>query len=185
MPFACWKRTAAGQGTGPPPEAVCAPDPDVDRLRRLLLKVASASGSIGVLLAAGVLKPASVLAADWNRTAFTATSLSEALRAAGAAGSVASGSIVIKTVEIAENGAQVPVEVISNLSGSQTLAVFVDKNPMPLAASLSFTNGSLPRVRLPLKMAESSRIRVVVWTADGKTYHASREVKVTLGGCGG
>jgi len=88
-------------------------------------------------------------------------------------------------VDIAENGAQVPLEVVSNIAGSQTIAVFVDKNPLPLAASLSFAKGALARVRLQLKMAESSRIRIVVRAADGKTYHASREVKVTLGGCGG
>jgi len=157
---------------------------DVDRLRRLLLKATTAGAGAGALLAAGVLQPTVVLAADWNRAAFTATSLSEAIRAAGAGGSSDSGSIVIKTVEVAENGAQVPVEVISSLADSQTINIFVEKNPMPLAASLAFATGVPARVRLQLKMAESSRIRVVVRTADGKNHHASREVKVTLGGCG-
>ncbi len=157
---------------------------DVGRLRRLLLRATTVGAGAGALLAAGLLRPTSVLAADWNRAAFTATSLAEAIRAAGASGSSESGSIVIKTLEIAENGAQVPVEVISSMADSQTINIFVDKNPMPLAASLSFARGVLPRVRLQLKMAESSRIRVVVRTADGKNHHASREVKVTLGGCG-
>jgi len=158
--------------------------PDGDRLRRLLLKAAGAGIGVGALLAADLLKPTAVLAADWNRAAFSATSLSEAIRAAGASGSIDSGSIVIKTVEIAENGAQVPLEVTSNVPDSQSISIFVEKNPMPLAASLSFAKGALARVRLQLKMAESSRIRVVVRAADGKNYHASREVKVTLGGCG-
>ena len=56
---------------------------------------------------------------------------------------------------------------------------------MPLAASFSFANGALPQVRVPLKMAETSRVRAVVKTADGKQWHAQREIKVTLGGCGG
>ena len=157
----------------------------IDPLRRIILKSAGASGAIGMLLASGLLRPTGVLAADWNRPAFTATSLPDAIKASGLTGSVESSGIVIKMVDIAENGAQVPLEVVSNIAGSQTIAVFVDKNPLPLAASLSFAKGALARVRLQLKMAESSRIRIVVRAADGKTYHASREVKVTLGGCGG
>ncbi|MBA3996148.1 MAG: thiosulfate oxidation carrier protein SoxY [Candidatus Accumulibacter sp.] len=154
-------------------------------LRRTLLQSAGAGGALGLLLAAGLLKPTRVLAADWNRPAFTATNLGDALKAYGAAASVEHRDIVINAAEISENGAQVPVEIISNLPGYQTIAVFVEKNPMPLAASLSFANGAVPYVRLQLKMAESSRLRAVVRTADGKTYHASREIKVTLGGCGG
>lgn len=157
---------------------------ECDRLRRLLLKATTAGVSAGALLAADLLQPTAVLAADWNRAAFTATTLSEAIRAAGAGGSSDSGSIIIKTVEIAENGAQVPVEVISNIPDSKSMYIFVEKNPMPLAASLTFAAGAQARVRLQLKMAESSRIRVVVRASDGKNYHASREVKVTLGGCG-
>jgi sulfur-oxidizing protein SoxY len=104
----------------------------IDPLRRIILKSASASGAIGVLLASGLLRPTGVLAADWNRPAFTATSLPDAIKASGLTGSVESSGIVIKTVDIAENGAQVPLEVVSNIAGSQTIAVFVDKNPLPL-----------------------------------------------------
>jgi sulfur-oxidizing protein SoxY len=153
-------------------------------LRRILLKSAGATGALGGLLAAGLLKPTQVLAAEWQRQAFTATSISESLKAYGADNSTESRDIVISAAEISENGAQVPVEITSNIPGNQTIAVFIEKNPAPLAASLSFTNGALPQVRLQLKMAESSRIRVTVKTAEGKTYHANREVKVTLGGCG-
>lgn len=157
---------------------------DVDRLRRLLLKAATAGASAGVVVAGDLLQPTAVLAADANRAAFTATGLSEAIRTAGAGGSIASGGIVIKTVDIADNGAQVPVEVISNIPDSQSISIFIEKNPMPLAASLTFAGGAQARVRLQVKMAESSSVRVVVRAADGKNYHASREVKVTLGGCG-
>lgn len=153
-------------------------------LRRTLLRSAGASGTLGLLLAAGLLKPGHVLAADGTRPAFTATNLGDALKAYGADSSVEYRDIAINAAEISENGAQVPVEIVSHLPGDQTIAVFVEKNPLPLAASLSFTNGALPYVRLQLKIAESSRLRVVVKAADGKTYHASREIKVTLGGCG-
>jgi sulfur-oxidizing protein SoxY len=121
---------------------------------------------------------------EWPRAAFTSTSLGESLKAYVAQNSIESRDIVISAAEITENGAQVPIEVVSNIPGNQTIAVFVEKNPMPLAASMNFANGALPQARLQLKMAESSRVRVVVKTADGKTYHANREVKVTLGGCG-
>lgn len=156
----------------------------IDRYRRLLLKSAVAGGVVDALLAGGLLKATQVQATEWNSGAFTARNVAEAVKALGATGSSESGGITIKTPDIAENGAQVPVDVLSTLPGSQTVSVFVDKNPMPLAASVSFFNGALPQMRLQIKMAESSRIRVVVRSADGKTYHASREVKVTLGGCG-
>lgn len=152
-------------------------------LRRILLESAGAASAVGLLLAAGLLKPARVLAAEWQRQAFTATSFNESLKAYGAEHSLDSRDIVIGAPDISENGAQVPVDIVSNIPGNQTIAVFVEKNPTPLAASLSFASGALPQVRLQLKMAESSRLRVTVKAADGKTYHASREIKVTLGGC--
>jgi sulfur-oxidizing protein SoxY len=157
----------------------------MDPLRRDLLKSAGTSFTISTLLASGLLKPKVVLAADWRqRQAFTATTLGESLKAYGAQSSMETRDIIISTAEITENGAQVPIEIVSNIPGDQSIAVFVEKNPMPLAASLNFANGALPQVRLQLKMAESSRLRVVVKAADGKIYHANREVKVTLGGCG-
>lgn len=156
----------------------------MNALRRILLKSAASSGAFGVLLVAGLLKPIRVLAAEWQRQAFTATSFNESLKAYGAENSTESRDIIISAADISENGAQVPIDITSNIPGSQTMAVFVEKNPMPLAASLSFANGALPQVRLQLKMAETSRVRVVVKVAAGKIYHASREIKVTLGGCG-
>lgn len=153
--------------------------------RRILLKSAGGAGAIGALLAAGLLKPTRALAAEWNRQAFSATNFAEALKAYGAQPSSESREIVIEAAEITENGAQVPVEIISNLPGNQTIAVFVEKNPTPLAASLNFANGALPRMRIQLKMAESSRVRVVIKASDGKIHHASREIRITLGGCGG
>lgn len=156
-----------------------------DPMRRHLLRTAGASSAILLLAAAGVLRPSQVLAAEWSRGAFTATSLNEALKAHGNAGSAESRDIVFTAPEIAENGAQVVLEITSNIPGSQTISLFVERNPMPLAASFNFANGALPQVRVPLKMAESTRVRAVVKTVDGKLWHAQREVKVTLGGCAG
>lgn len=156
-----------------------------DALRRLILRGCAATPALATLAAAGLLTPSRVLAADWQKAAFTATNFNDALKAYGTPNSVESREIVFNAPEIAENGAQVVVEISSNLPGNQTIALFAQKNPMPLCASLSFANGALPQVRLPLKLAETTRLRAVVKTADGKIWHAQREIKVTLGGCAG
>lgn len=137
------------------------------------------------LVAGGLLTPVRVLAADWQRGAFTATTFGDALKAHAATASSESRDVVLTAPDIAENGAQVVVEVASNLPGSQTISLFVEKNPMPLAATFSFANGAVPQARVPLKMAETSRVRAVVRTADGKLWHTQREIKVTVGGCAG
>lgn len=139
-------------------------------------------GVLGTLYLTSIWQPVWAALA-WQVQAFRATRLSEALQALGVRKSMESRDIAIDAAEISENGAQVPVEIVSNISGSQHIAVFVEKNPQPLAASLHFVNGALPFVRLQLKMAESSPVRVVVTTAEGKMFHANRVIRVTLGGC--
>lgn len=153
--------------------------------RRLFLRAGGASTALIALAAAGLLKPTRVLAAEWQRDAFTANTFAGALQAYGAPASAESRDIVFSAPDIAENGAQVVVDIASNLPGSQTIAVFAEKNPMPLAASVRFANGALPQLRIPLKLAETMRVRAVVKTADGKTWHAQKEIRVTLGGCAG
>ncbi|MBK7898851.1 MAG: thiosulfate oxidation carrier protein SoxY [Azonexus sp.] len=153
------------------------------RLRRSLLRGATGLPLL-TLLGGGLLVPHRVLAADWNRAAFTARNLSDALRAYGAATATDTRDIAINAPEIAENGAKVEVEISSRLADTRNLAVFAEKNPMPLCATLDFAEGVLPYVRIQLKLAESTRLRVVARTGDGRNHVAWREVKVTLGGCG-
>lgn len=155
----------------------------MDVTRRALLKGAGAGGALAALLAAGLLKPSRVLAAEWNRSAFEAKNLADALKAIGGGGTE-SKEIQLKVPDIAENGAVVPVEVTVNLPNVQQISLLVDKNPMPLAASFDFAPNVMPYVRVPLKMGETSNVRAVV-KADGKTYSVAKEVKVTIGGCGG
>lgn len=138
-----------------------------------------------LLVSAGALRPTSVLAADWPAGAFTATHFSDALKAHGSAGSIESRAITFTAPEIAENGAQVTVEVVSEIPDSESISLFVEKNPSPLAASFRFSGGALPQVRVPLKMAESSLVRAVVRSRDGRLWHAQREIRVTIGGCAG
>jgi sulfur-oxidizing protein SoxY len=149
--------------------------------RRGLLKTA---GALGALLAAGLLRPIAALAATWNKEAFAARSAADALKSLGAASPEASGAIVIEAPQIAENGAVVPIEITSNVPGTTSIAVLIDKNPFPLAGKFDFKEGSMPYVKLNVKMGESSDVRVIA-EAGGKHYVAVREVKVTIGGCGG
>jgi sulfur-oxidizing protein SoxY len=78
----------------------------------------------------------------------------------------------------------VPVEATSNIPGTTSMAIFVDKNPNPMIADFSFMNGAEPFIATRVKMASTSIVRVSV-KAGGKSYTNSREVKVTIGGCGG
>ncbi|MBI2276846.1 MAG: thiosulfate oxidation carrier protein SoxY [Dechloromonas sp.] len=154
-------------------------------LRRKLLQGGASAALLTPLIGTGLLTPGVVLAAEWNRNVFTARTIADALKAHGSAAAGESRDIAINAPEIAENGAKVEVEITSNIADSRSLAIFADKNPMPLCANLEFAGAALPYARIQLKLAETTRLRAVVKTADGKTHVAFREVKVTLGGCGG
>lgn len=154
-------------------------------LRRKLLQGGSLTALLMPLLGTGLLTPSRVLAAEWNRNAFTARSINDALKAYNGSNASESRDILINAPEIAENGAKVEVDITSNIENSRSLAVFADKNPMPLCAVIEFSEPALPYARVQIKLAESTRVRAMIKTADGKTYVAFREIKVTLGGCGG
>ena len=148
--------------------------------RRGLLRSA---GALTAVLITGLLKPALALAA-WSKEAFAAKSADDALKGIGASSTEPSKDITIEAPQIAENGAVVPIEITSNIPGTTAIAVVIEKNPFPLAAKFNFTDGALPFVKLNAKMGETSHVRVVA-TAGGKHYAATREIKVTIGGCGG
>ncbi len=149
----------------------------MDDRRRGLLKAASA-------VALGLLKPLAALAANWDKEAFAAKSAADALKSIGTPGAQASDAIAIEAPQIAENGAVVPIEVTSKIPGTTSMAVLVEKNPYPLVAKFDFTEGALPFVKINAKMGETSEVRVIA-TAGGKHYTAAKEIKVTIGGCGG
>jgi len=134
---------------------------------------------LGLLLA----KPLSVLAA-WNEQAFGAKTAADALKGIGASAAAPSKDIVIDAPQIAENGAVVPIEISSSVPGTTAIAVVIEKNPFPLAARFEFKEGALPFVKLNVKMGETSDVRVVAF-AGGQQLTATREIKVTIGGCGG
>ena len=157
----------------------------MSELRRKFLKSGASAALLAPLIGSGLLMPTRVLAAEWNKNAFTARSASDALKAYGSANTAESRDIVINSPEIAENGAKVEVEITSNIASTRSIAIFADKNPMPLSSVFEFSGPVLPYVKAQLKMAETTRLRAVVKTTDGKSYVAFREIKVTLGGCGG
>ena len=142
------------------------------------------AGALAAGFVAGLCKPVLAWAATWNKDAFGAKAVADALRSLGAAGATPSTAIAIEAPQIAENGAVVPIEIASNLPGTTSIAVLVEKNPFPLAGKFNFTDNALPYVKLNVKMGETASIRVVAW-AGGKAFVATREVKVTIGGCGG
>jgi len=152
--------------------------------RRKFLRILALGSAYVAAVAAGWMRPLELLAAEWNKAAFDAKVLAEALRNIGATSAADSDQILLKAPEIAENGAIVPVEITSKIPGTQTIYVIADKNPQPLVAIFDIAAGLEPFISTRIKMGESSKVRVLV-KASGKFYVATQEVKVTIGGCGG
>lgn len=150
--------------------------------RRLLLKAAGSAGLIASAVAAGLLKPGRALA-DWDSAAFSATRLTDALAAIGASSATTSLDVVVKTPDIAENGAVVPVEVHTTLPNVESIAILAEKNPTPLIAQYILTDFD-GMLTTRIKMRETAKVRAIV-KAGGKLYTSAKEVKITIGGCGG
>ncbi|MCL7751200.1 thiosulfate oxidation carrier protein SoxY [Guyparkeria hydrothermalis] len=152
--------------------------------RRVFLKGSLAASAAGLAVGAGLLSPRAVLAAEWPSAAFDSESMDNALSELFGSGDVAdSGDITVKAPDIAENGAVVPVTIESAIADSNKVAIFVSKNPTPLVASFDLS-GANPFVSTRIRMGETDNVTGVV-NAGGKLYKASKEVKVTIGGCGG
>jgi len=145
----------------------------MNRIRRALVAA----------LALSVMKPLAALAA-WNKDAFGAKTPADALKSLGMPTGQPSKDITIEAPQIAENGAVVPIEVSSAIAGTTALIVLIEKNPFPLTARFDFKDGALPFVKLNVKMGETSDVRVIA-EAGGRHYTATKEIKVTIGGCGG
>jgi len=157
----------------------------MDMIRRTLLKGAGCTGILAAALSAGLLKPTGAWAQEWNRAAFETKSLADAMNQIGAGTTAVSKDLIIKAPDIAENGAMVPVEVVSNIANTVLLAVVVDENPFPLTSAFEFSNGAVPEMSVRVKMGQTSNVKAVAKTADGKYFIAQKTVKVTVGGCGG
>jgi sulfur-oxidizing protein SoxY len=155
----------------------------MDGQRREFVK---AGGVLGLMVAAGLLtaKEAQAQQAAWNKAAFEAKSLDDTVKALGGTSAAQSGDISINAPDIAENGAVVPVGVTSKIPNTQGIYILVEKNPNSLAAGFGIPAGTEANVATRIKMGQTSNVHAVV-KADNKFYVATKEVKVTLGGCGG
>ena len=138
---------------------------------------------LGLALSTGLLKSSDVLAVEWQAQLFELKNMDDILKAMG--GNFApSTDILINAPEIAENGAVVPISVSSNLPNTERIAILVEKNPNPLSARITIPAGTEPAISTRVKMAGTSNVHALV-QANGKWLIATKEIKVTLGGCGG
>jgi sulfur-oxidizing protein SoxY len=150
-----------------------------NRDRRRLLQ---AGGALATLAAVGFISPAAF--ADWNKAAFEGKSIDDAMKALGASSPASSGDIQIIASDIAENGAVVPIQMVSRIANTQQIALMIEKNPNVLGGIFDVGPDLVPDFTTRVKMGQTSNIFVLV-KADGKFFVASKEIKVTLGGCGG
>ncbi len=151
--------------------------------RRNVLKTGSGAAFLGMLAAAGIITPGMALA-NWNKSAFDAKSMADTLKALGIAGSTDSKDVQVTGPDIAENGAVVPVGVTSTLPNVSMVAILVEKNPNALAATFNLSADTEANVQTRIKMGQTSNIYALVKSGD-KYFMATKEIKVTLGGCGG
>jgi len=150
--------------------------------RRTFLKgVIATSGAMA--LGTAVLPP--TVMADWPKMAFEAKTVEDALMALFESPDVKeTDKIIIKAPSIAENGAVVPIEVTADLPNVESITIIGEKNPIPLIGQFNFTESVEPWVKTRIKMGETSNVVAVV-IANGVLFVMRREVKVTIGGCGG
>ncbi|HPG02286.1 MAG TPA: thiosulfate oxidation carrier protein SoxY [Beijerinckiaceae bacterium] len=148
--------------------------------RRQLLKN---GGLLGLIATFGAAIPRLAYAA-WNKAAFEGKTLPDTYKAMGADGPKESGEVQLIASDIAENGAVVPLQCVSKLPNTTQIAFLVEKNPNMLAASFDIGPDMVADVTTRIKMGQTSNVIALV-KADGKFYTATKEIKVTLGGCGG
>ncbi len=151
--------------------------------RRNVLKSGSGAALLTVLAAAGIIKPGIALA-EWNKAAFDAKSMADTLKAMGVGSPADSKDVQVTGPDIAENGAVVPVGVSSTLPHVTMVAILIEKNPNALAATFTLPEGTEANVQTRVKMGQTSNVYALV-KSDGKFFMATKEIKVTLGGCGG
>jgi len=140
----------------------------------------------GMLAALGMLPEfAHAQAAGYNTAAFDAKTMADLMKALGGAAPVESKDVTITGPDIAENGAVVPVGAATSLPGVKRMLLLVEKNPAMLSAMFDVSDAVEANFSTRVKMGQSSNVFAVAMMADGKVLYAAKEVKVTLGGCGG
>ena len=147
-------------------------------------EVLAQGASLAAALAGLNLLPQAAQAA-WPQAAFEAKNMGDLMKALGTSGPAESKEVSITGPDIAENGAVVPVGAATTLAGAKRLLLLVEKNPNMLAAAFDLSDAVEPNISTRVKMGQSSNVFAVAITADNKVLYAVKEIKVTLGGCGG
>ena len=156
----------------------------IDLQRRQALRQGGVMGIFGLFVSAGLVSPAQAQSA-WNQAAFTAKGVDAVVKGLGGSAPAPTRDVSWgSTPEIAENGAVVPIAIESKIPKTESISILVEKNPSSLTAVFTIPPGTDPSVSTRVKMGETSMVHALI-KADGKYYVASREIKVTLGGCGG
>ena len=144
--------------------------------------VKSTAAVTGMLLAAGMLPQAAMA---FNKVAFDAKSVADVMKALGAGAPAESKDVTLTAPDIAENGAVVPLGASTSLPNVKQMLILVEKNPSTLVALFDVTDAVDANFLTRAKLGQSSDVYAVAITNDGKAFYAKKEVKVTLGGCGG
>jgi sulfur-oxidizing protein SoxY len=146
--------------------------------KRLLIK----SGLAFLALAS---LPGTLLAGIWPKETFSAATEQDSLRSMfGVDATTPSDKINLKAPEIAENGAVVPISIDTSLENVESISILVKNNPRPMAAHFEIPPGTLSKISSRIKMGETSDVVAIVKTSNG-VFSTAKEVKVTIGGCGG
>jgi sulfur-oxidizing protein SoxY len=161
-----------------------AEQPPIDTARRGALKTGGGMAVLAAAMAAGLFEPRFAFAQEWNKAAFETRTVADTIKALGATNPAASKDIQIQLPDIAENGALVSITITSNIAKTQSISILIEKNPNTLAATFDIPDGTDPFLQTRIKMGQTSLVTALV-KADGKYFSVSKEVKVTLGGCGG
>jgi sulfur-oxidizing protein SoxY len=154
--------------------------------RREFMHKSTGAAALGLVAASGLMPTAvqAQAAAGWNKAAFDAKNMADAVKAMGGGVATESKDVVVAAPEIAENGSVVRIGAQSNIPGTSAIAFVVEKNPAALAALFDIPAGTEANVSTNVKMGQSSNVYALAKVGD-KFFYSVKEVKVTLGGCGG
>ena len=151
--------------------------------------LATSAKVAAMLAAAGVLPQLAhaqtAAAGAWNQPAFDSKNMADLMKALGTGTPTESKDVTVTGPDIAENGAVVPVGAATTLPNAKRLLILVEKNPAVLSAMFDVNESVEPNFSTRVKMGQSSDVYAVALTSDNKVLYAKKEVKVTLGGCGG
>ncbi|MGM0476649.1 MAG: thiosulfate oxidation carrier protein SoxY [Pseudomonadota bacterium] len=152
--------------------------------RRIFLKGTLAGSAMAAAVGAGLVTPSRVLA-NWPEDAMLSESVDEALdNLFGSSSMEESGDVELTAPDIAENGAVVPITVETGMDNVESVSIMVEGANSPVAGHYDLASNAHPMISTRIKMGETADVLGVV-RANGTTYVARREVKVTVGGCGG